>query len=57
MIEAYNADRPYDQFIQEQLAGDLLPTEEDARARQRLTATGFLVLGPKMLAEQDKPSW
>ncbi len=37
VIRAFNADTPYDRFIQEQLAGDVL--REDA-------ATGFLVAGP-----------
>ncbi len=37
VIEAFNANMPYDQFITEQLAGDLLP---DATLEQRI-ATGF----------------
>ena len=54
MIKAWNADKPYDQFLKEQLAGDLLPkTPDDATNNDRLTATGFLVIGPKMLAEDD----
>ncbi|MCE9596274.1 MAG: DUF1549 domain-containing protein [Planctomycetes bacterium] len=55
VVRALNADLPYDQFVIDQLAGDLLPepADKDALADQ-LTATGFLVLGPKMLAEQDK---
>ncbi len=56
VIRACNDDKPYDQFIREQLAGDLLADPKDEPASlQRLVATGFLVLGPKMLAEQDKP--
>lgn len=52
---AFNQDLPWDQFVEHQLAGDLLPRPEDDHAYgQRLTATGMLVLGPKMLAEQDK---
>lgn len=38
VIEAYNRDLPYDRFVTEQLAGDLLP---EATAAQRI-ATGFL---------------
>ena len=54
VIRSFNDDKPYDVFIREQLAGDLI-TEDEARTRRRqlLTATGFLVLGPKMLAEVD----
>lgn len=55
VVRALNRDLPYDQFVQQQLAGDLLvPASGDAEAAEPLAATGFLVLGPKMLAEQDK---
>jgi cytochrome c553 len=55
VVRAFNADKPYDEFIMEQLAGDLLPPTDDKKQLfDRITATGFLVLGPKMLAEQDK---
>lgn len=55
VIDALNEDKRFDDFIKEQIAGDLLPTPDDELARNRLiTATGFWVLGPKMLAEQDK---
>ena len=60
VIAAFNDDLPYDDFVREQLAGDLLPligdpsSPENARlTARRLTATGFLVLGGKMLAEDD----
>ena len=54
VIQAFNKDKPYDLFLKEQLAGDLLPTPaSDAVAFERWTATGFLSLGAKMLAEDD----
>ena len=53
VIRALNHDLPYDQFVREQLAGDLLPSTDEQTAIDRLIATGFLVLGPKMLAEDD----
>ena len=55
VIRAFNNDKPYDQFVMEQIAGDLLPPRP-ATSRSTATAstaTGFLVLGPKMLAEDD----
>ena len=53
-IDAFNKDKPYDRFIAEQIAGDLLPPAEDLETQfERWTATGFLTLGPKMLAEDD----
>ena len=55
VVGALNRDLPYDQFVTQQLAGDLLPKPADERALgAQLAATGFLVLGPKVLAEQDK---
>ena len=54
VVESFNQDKPYDDFIREQLAGDLLSSGGSAqRRRELLTATGFLMLGPKMLAEVD----
>ncbi|MBL8767392.1 MAG: DUF1549 domain-containing protein, partial [Planctomycetes bacterium] len=55
VVRSFNANEPFDRFLTKQLAGDLLPESADrAEVEDRLTATGFLVLGPKMLAEQDK---
>jgi len=55
VIRSFNQDKPYDRFLSEQLAGDLLPTTGSVQAdHDPLIATGFLALGPKMLAEQDK---
>lgn len=42
VIEAFNRDEPYDQFLREQIAGDLLPSKDDADRRQKVIATGFL---------------
>jgi hypothetical protein len=55
VVAAFNRDKPYDRFIIEQLAGDLMaPGNDPALRRERLIATGYLVLGPKVLAEPDK---
>ncbi len=55
VIEAFNRDLPYDQFVREQIAGDLLPPPPGESVNQRgIVATGFLALGPKLIAEQDK---
>jgi cytochrome c553 len=56
VIDAFNRDLPYNQFLMEQLAGDLLPAEKSGEVNQRgIVATGFLAIGLKLLAEQDKP--
>ncbi|MCA9132549.1 MAG: PSD1 domain-containing protein, partial [Planctomycetales bacterium] len=55
VVRSLNNDKPYDQFVVEQLAGDLLDSGADVDLKlERLIATGFLVLGPKVLAEADQ---
>ncbi len=55
VIDALNRDLPYDQFVVEQLAGDLLPPTADlSESARRVIATGYLMVGPKALAETDK---
>jgi hypothetical protein len=55
VIDAFNRDVPYPQFVREQVAGDLLPPPPGEEVnRQGVIATGFLALGPKLVAEQDK---
>ena len=55
VVRAFNRDLPYDDFVTMQIAGDLLPEPEDrTEAVDNLVATGFLSLGPKVLAEPDK---
>lgn len=43
VIRAFNADKPYDEFIREQIAGDEIGKREDV---EKLIATGFLRMGP-----------
>ncbi len=50
VIRAFNEDKPYDQFIREQLAGDELWPNDPAA----LTATGFNLLGPDMVDSADQ---
>ena len=51
VIDAVNADVPFDRFLTEQIAGDLLPADDDADRARLLIATGFLTVGPKNLDE------
>ena len=53
VIDSFNSDKPYDRFVREQLAGDLLPAKTDEQWASQLIATGFLALGPKALIEQN----
>ncbi len=49
VIDAFNNNKPFDRFLMEQLAGDLLPEA----SQETRTATAFLQLGAKVLAEPD----
>lgn len=54
VIEAFNSGTPFDQFIREQIAGDLLPAKSVEERRRNIVATAFLALGPTNYEEQDK---
>ncbi len=54
VIESFNKDKPYDRFVMEQIAGDLLPFESRRQREEQLIATGFLAIGPKDLTDVDK---
>ncbi len=53
VIDSFNDDKPFDQFIREQLAGDLLPIANDREWADNLVATGFLALGQKLVGEVE----
>ena len=54
VINSFNNDKPFDQFIIEQIAGDLMPSSTDEAYNEKLTGTGFLALGPHNYELQDK---
>ncbi|MBB5059447.1 mono/diheme cytochrome c family protein [Granulicella aggregans] len=47
VIDSVNKDVPYDRFLKEQIAGDLLPEGSPADRDRLLIATGFLAIGVK----------
>ena len=53
VIAAFNADKPYDEFLREQIAGDLLPAKDDRERAEHQIATGYLAIGAKSLNEQN----
>ncbi|WP_145119817.1 PSD1 and planctomycete cytochrome C domain-containing protein [Rosistilla oblonga] len=53
VIDSFNSDKPYDRFVQEQLAGDLLPVSSDQQWAENLIATGFLAMGPKDVNQRN----
>ena len=54
VIESFNADKPLDQFIVEQIAGDLLHSDEQAERERQLIATGLLAVGSPDLNERNQ---
>lgn len=53
VIAAFNQDKPYDQFLREQIAGDLLPANDDKQRAEQLVATGFLAMGTKSVNQAN----
>lgn len=54
VIDAFNNDLPINKFLRKQIAGDLLHYESQAERNENLIATGFLMLGSKVLGTFDK---
>lgn len=52
VIESFHHDKPFDQFLREQIAGDLLPFASPEQRDEQRIATGFLALGAKAFEEQ-----
>ncbi len=53
VIRAFNADLPYDQFVKEQIAGDLLPQRTHGRSIESTLGTGFFALYEERNAADD----
>ncbi len=54
VIAAFNEDKPFDAFVREQLAGDLLPAGDDRQRAELAIATGFLAIGSKTHNTQNR---
>jgi Protein of unknown function (DUF1549)/Protein of unknown function (DUF1553)/Planctomycete cytochrome C len=53
VIDSFNADKPYNEFVAEQIAGDLMVAHNARDREEKLVATGFLALGSMDLNERD----
>jgi Protein of unknown function (DUF1553)/Protein of unknown function (DUF1549) len=53
VVDAFNRNTPFDKFIRQQIAGDLLPAASPEERDENLLGTGFLTVGVKSLGEQD----
>jgi hypothetical protein len=54
LIDAFNADKPFDEFIREQIAGDLMPAKSTEDRAENIIATGFLMVGDIEIVNPDK---
>ena len=54
VLESFNEDKPYDQFVREQLAGDLMPAADATEYNDHVIASAFLAMGTKNLGEKNK---
>jgi hypothetical protein len=57
VIESFNEDKPYNEFLIEQLAGDLIPAKNSAERAEHLVATGYLAIGTKSHNARGKPQF
>jgi hypothetical protein len=53
VIDSLNADKPYNRFVAEQIAGDLLPAKTVLHRRDQIVGTGMLALGSMNVQEGD----
>jgi hypothetical protein len=44
VINSLNQDKPYDEFLREQIAGDLLPAKTDDERFEHIIATGYIAM-------------
>jgi hypothetical protein len=54
VINAFNRDLPYDEFIRQQLAGDLLPAKDEKDRVDKLIATGYLANARRFGSYEDE---
>jgi hypothetical protein len=54
VIDSLNRDKPYDQFIREQLAGDLLPANSEAQKWEQTIATGYLAMSRRFSVRPER---
>ncbi|MGI8965138.1 MAG: DUF1549 and DUF1553 domain-containing protein, partial [Limisphaerales bacterium] len=54
VIASFNRDKPYDEFIREQIAGDLLPAATDGKNFEQIIATGYLAVSRRFSSGKDE---
>ena len=54
LLATYQKDKPFDRFVREQIAGDLMPAETTEERAENIVGTGFLMVGDVEIVEPDK---
>jgi hypothetical protein len=57
VIRAFNEDKPFDVFIREQIAGDLLPWRDEPQRQERIIATGYIANTKRFGSRVDDYPW
>jgi hypothetical protein len=57
VINAFNRDLPYDEFLRQQLAGDLMPAADDAERHQHTIATGFIAIAKRFSVNPERDQY
>ncbi len=55
VLKAVNKDMPYDEFLREQIAGDLLPSDSDEARTNRIVATGYIAMARRFAGAGGEP--
>lgn len=55
VLQAMNDDLPFDQFVREQIAGDLLPAASEAERQRHIVATGYLAMARHFAGGDGEP--
>jgi hypothetical protein len=54
IIRAFNEDKPYNEFLAEQLAGDLLPPKNDEDRQSKIVATSYVALARRFASSKGE---
>jgi hypothetical protein len=57
IIDSFNVDLPYDRFLIEQIAGDLLPAETQEQRNRQTIATGYLAMSRRFGSLVERYPW
>ncbi|MEM9643489.1 MAG: DUF1553 domain-containing protein [Planctomycetota bacterium] len=57
IIDSFNDDLPYDRFLTEQLAGDLLPADDQSEKNRQTIATGYLAMARRFGSLVERYPW